>query len=290
VTPALVQECEAPSADVSLSSLQHEMVDRSQSSPQSPSLDSDFAESSVTCRHPPVDVVSGYDRYYGVADLSTPLSRSFSSIFPPDGRTADVSDVSTVRRSSQTDVQFTTRYHASHSTETSSPRHGESIERCTSLSSLAVDRDRVFAVDQKAGLTSHAGPSARSHNVEVCRETTPSFKDVDSSVKVEEDEQSQTELIEPRLTELKFFRRQKFPVEVECVRQAEVVAGLLRRTDRDESLVNVLVPSVEHRTATDFMSKVLGMVESGQRSCVYDSLPEMLRLRLCARDGRHAVL
>lgn len=297
-------ELETPNADTGLSASRNKTLNVQQTnlnlsqSPGNSSFDSNStsdqhleSSSSMSHGHPAVDVVSGYDRYYSVGDhTASSLSRSTSSFIPSDSQS---SEASYIRRSSQSAVQLrlqATR-RGSHSTE-SSPQSAESsaIERSTSSASLPVNSDSVLIVDQKVGLTSDAGlPAGKRQlysDVEVRLETAPSFEDTEaSSSNVEE---SLPEVTEPSLTELKFFRRQKFPAEVDCVQQAEVVAGLLRRMDRDEALVNVLVPAAGHRTATDFMAKVLGIVESEHRS--YDHLPESLRLRLSARDARHAAL
>ena len=295
-----VQEFESPNADASLSMSQNEMTEVRQTvsnvsqSSQGSTCDSNSGSdhqvetsSSLTYGHPAVDVVSGYDRYYGVGDHTSSLSRSFSSFIPSEGR---ATEMPCIRRLSQPAAQMCsqpTRL-GSHSNKTS-PRSAESsaIERATSFSSLFVNSDNIPTVEQKAVLISDVGLSAGRTDVEVRTETMPSFHDTEASSKVEE-KQRLPEVIEPTLTELKFFRRQKFPAEVDCSRQAELVAGLLRRSDRDEALVNILVPSTGHHTATDFMAKVLGMVDSDQH--VYDDLPESLRLRLSARDARHAAL
>ena len=238
--------------------------------------------------HPAVDVVSAYDRYYGVLDDTRSLSQSFSSV---DSRS---SDVSCVRRFSQPAVKLSAQVtrRGSNFAETSS-RSAESstIERSTDS---PYSGQHALMVNQKVTSTSDAEiPNGRNHlntSVEVQPEiVTPCLKDAaDTSGKVVDQEQSPPEVTEPSLTEPKFFRRQKFPVELECVRQAETVAGLLRRMDRDEGLVNILVPCPGHRTATDFMAKVLNMVEPELRT--YDDLPETLRLRLSARDVRHSSL
>jgi len=241
--------------------------------------------------YPEVDVVSGYDRYYRIGDRVTSLSYSFSSFSPSNSHS---SEVLSARRSSQPAVQLASQpRHSSHPTETSTQNAESSpVEQPTCSSAFSIYTGHALPVDQKAALTSDAGlPTGRTHlntDVEIRPETAPSSRDTESSSKVEEEEQSLPEVIEPSLTELKFFRRKKFPAEVDCVRQAEVVAGLLRRLERDEALVSILVPSTGHRTATDFMAKVLGVVESEQQC--YDDLPESLRLRLSERDARHAAL
>jgi len=291
---------DAQSADVRLSSseVQHVTANNLQLSHGS-FVDASFcssqhitSSSSATCLRPMVDVVSGYDRYYssGGDHPTSSLSRSFSSVIPSDSWSSEVSGTAN-RRSSQPAIQLTR--HGLQLTETS-PRNAESsaAERSISSTSLSVDSEHDLSVDQKAWSASSVElPAGRSYfnaTDEVGPDSDQSSKDLSVSIRVEELSQSLPEVAELSLTELKFFQRHKFPVELDCARQAEVVAGLLQRMDRDETLVNILVPSSGHRTATDFMMKVLGIVETDR--CSYDSLPESLRLRLLARDARHAVL
>jgi len=239
----------------------------------------------VTCGHLMVDVVSGYDRYYSIGGdhPTASLSRSFSSVIPLDSRSSDMSGA---RRLSQPAMQLTR--HGLQLAE-ASPRNAE---RSTSSTSLSIDSEHDFSVDQKAWSASSVElPAGRGHfntTDEVNPDSESSSKDLSTSSKVEEVAQNPPEVTELSLTELKFFRRLKFPVELDCARQAEVVAGLLQRMDRDETLVSILVPSSGHCTATDFITKVLGIAETDQ--CSYESLPESLRLRLSARDARHAAL
>ena len=242
------------------------------------------SSSLVTSGHPVVDVVSGYDRYYSIGDdhPTTSLSRSFSSIIPSDSWS---SEVPSARRLSQPAVHLTR-----HET---SPRNAESLtaERSKSSLSLSIDSEYDSSIDQKAQSTSTVElPTERSHldnTVEVKPDSESSSKDLQASSKVDEEvTQSPPEVMEFSLTELKFFRRQKFPVELDCARQAEIVAGMLQKMERDETLVNILAPSSGHRTATNFMTKVLEMADRSS----YDGLPESLRLRLSARDTCHAAL
>ena len=301
LAPSSVQEFETSDADATFSMSQNETMEARQTmsnisqSSQGSTCDSNSGSdrqvetsSSLTYGHPAVDVVSGYDRYYGVGDHTSSLSRSFSNFIPSDSRAMEVP---CIRRLSHPVAQMISQptRHGSHSNETS-PRSAESstIEHATSSSTLTIDSNNVPTVERKAALISGVvGLSARRTDMEIQTETTPSLDDTETSSKVEE-KQSQQEVIEPTLTELKFFRRQKFPAEVDCSRLAELVAGLLRRSDRDEALVNVLVPPAGHHTPTDLMAKVLGMADSDHR--VYDDLPETLQLRLSARDARHAAL
>jgi len=278
----------------STSEVRHITLNNNLQSPRGNNTDSNFSgahrivsSSSVTSGYPVVDVVSGYDRYYSIGgDHSTiALSRSFSSVNPDDWS----SEVSGSRRLSQPAMQLTRR--GLQSTETS-PRNVESLaaERSTS-SSVSIESEHDSSIDQKTQSTSsNVGlPAGRNHiAVEVKPDSESSSRDLEASSTVEEVAQSLSEVTELSLTELKFFQRRKFPAEVDCARQVEIVAGLLQKMDRDETLVSILVPSSGHRTATDFMTKVLGMVESDH--CSYDSLPESLRLRLSARDTRHAAL
>ena len=247
------------------------------------------SSSSLVYGHPTVDVVSGYDRYYGVGDhLTTSLSRSFSSVIPTD---IGSSEGSAFRRSSQPTVARSPQSRiGTRSPETSTINvESSDIERCSSSSFLSTcgDNARALSSDHKVWSSSCAELPAgkRPSDVEVPSEITPSSKSPDSSGSVTE---SQPEVSVTSLAEPRFFRRHRFPSEEDCARQAEVVAGLLRRADRDDTLVNVLSPSAGHRTATDLVAKVLGVAESEQRC--YDGVPELLRLRLCARDTRHVAL
>jgi len=239
------------------------------------------SSSSATYRHPEVDVVSGYDRYYSIGDHTTSLSRSFSSFIPSDSQSTEMSGV---RRLSGSAVHLNAQ-----STKTS---RSAVTEPPASSTTFSINSLRAVTVGQKSVSISDAGlPVGRRQPTiedEVQVETTPSSEDPKSSSNIEGGTLSQPDVTEPRLTELKFFQRLKFPAEVDCSRQAEIVAGLLRRTDRDEALLNMLASSSGHRTATDFMAKVLGMVECEPRR--YEDFPETLQLRLSARDSRHAAL
>jgi len=243
------------------------------------------SSSSATYQHPEVDVVSGYDRYYSSGDHTTSLSRSFSSFIPSDSQSTEIPSV---RRSSHSSVSLNVQ-----PTKTS-PRNAvgtSAMERSASSASFT-NNENSLSVDQKAlSISDVEFPVGKSQlNIEVeLQEATVSSEDPEVSSNIEEGKQSPTvDLPEPSLTELKFFQRLRFPAEADCARQAEIVAGLLRRMDRDDALVNALLSSTGHRTATDFMAKVLGMAESEQRC--YDDFPETLRLRLSARDIRHAAL
>ena len=235
----------------------------------------------MTYPHPAVDVVSGYDRYYSAGDHTTSLSRSFSSFIPSDSQSS--TEVSGVRSSSRSALQLNVQ-----PTKTS-PRNAvtsNAMERSTSCMTFSTESDRTVTVDQKAASVSDAAlPVERGQPGMEAEVQTEASEGTKSSGNFEED---QPEVTEPSLTELRFFRRAKFPAEVDCAQQAEVVAGLLKRTDRDEALVNMLLSSAGHRTATDFTAKVLGMSESEDRH--YDDFPETLQLRLSARDSRHAAL
>jgi len=243
---------------------------------------------SVTCEHPVVDVVSGYDRYYSLGSNHSmiSLSRSFSSVIPSDSPS---SELPSVRRLSHSSAQPD----AQHSSETS-PRNPElsAIERSTSSASLPIHTDDALSVHQKAQSTSNLESVTTSSYLNNADDSQPvialSSENLSTSSKAEEKEQSLSEATELSLTEMKFFRRQKYPVEADCARQVDIVAGILRWMDRDEALVNILVPFSGHKTATDFMTKVLTMADSECRS--YDDLPESMHHRLCERDSRHAAL
>ena len=265
-------------------------------SPRESSFSSENS-STVISGHPAVDVVSGYDRYYSVgsSDHSPSLSRSFSVGVPLD---SESTKTSCIRRSSQPAVQLSARLKVplrggTQSTETS-PRNAvesSAVERSTSFPSIFVGGDSTSTVDHTVETTASAGlPGGKLHlntsgEVEEKTTPTPSPKDLEASGSVDGVSQ---EVIEPRLTEPTFFQRQKFPMEMDCARQAEIVAGMLRRMDRDESLSSILVPSAGHRSAIDFMAKVLGLSESDPDSC--DDLPEPLRQRISSRATRHAAL
>jgi len=295
---------DTPNADAGLlpsenntSEVQHFTANNNLQSSRGGSIDSNLCgnqhiinSSTVVCEHPVVDVVSGYDRYYSIGGdhPTSSLSRSFSSVIPSDSRSSQVPGV---RRLSQPAVQ--PARHGLRSTETS-PRNAESLaaNRSTSSTSLSIDSEHDLSTEQKAWSTASGElPAGRCHfntAVEFKPDSESSSKDLGASSKVEKVAQSSPEAAEVSLTELKFFRRQKFPAELDCAQQAEIVAGLLQRIGRDETLVNILVPSSGHRSATDFMTKVLGIEESDHCSC--DDLPESLRLRLSARNARHAAL
>jgi len=232
---------------------------------------------SANYRHPEVDVVSGYDRYYSIGDhMQTSLSRSFSSFIPSDSQSG--AEVSCGRRSSHPAV---TR------TSLRSDIVASAIDQPTrSPSFFSTNSDHSLLADHEAG--SISDNERRHSNIEVQPEVTVFSSDPESFSNIDDGKHNQTEVIEPTLTKPKFFRRLTFPVEVDCARQAEVVAGLLRRTDRDEALVSTLVSTLGHHTATDFMAKVLGIVECEQHQ--YEDFPEVLQLRLTARDFRHAAL
>ena len=236
------------------------------------------SSSSRIYQHPEVDVVSGYDRYYSIGDhTSTSLSRSFSSFIPFDGRSPV--EGSCGRRSSQPAL-----------TKTSLPSDiiASAVDRPPRSPSASTNSDRSL---QESGSVADNERRQPDVEVKVQSEATTSSEDPESFGNIEDGKRNQAELIvEPTLTEPKFHRRLTFPVEVDCARQAETVAGLVRRTDRDEALVNTLLvtASGQHRTAADFMAKVLGVVETERRQ--YDDFPEPLRLRLTARQSRHAAL